>query len=266
MFLAFVALAAFQTWPLPLHLGTHLTGSPTGDTGVYVWNLWIFSHRVLSVGTTPLNTLKILPLGGGPADLSLHNYTVFSDVLAMPLLNWLGVVATFNVVYLINAALAGFGLYLLARRLTGRAVESFLAGLVFAWSPFLITRGLGHFSLAAAAPLPFFMLALYRAWDSQRLRDAVLAGAALAWAAFSDPYYAVYGLMLGGVLPREPAAGRQLRAAADRPAARGASLARRGDRGGGRPGRRHQRDRGRRDTNRPVPAHRCTRSSRRCCC
>lgn len=197
MFLAFVALAAFQTWPLPLHLGTHLTGSPTGDTGVYVWNLWIFSHRVLSVGASPLNTLKILPLGGGPADLSLHNYTVFSDVLAMPLLNWLGVVATFNVVYLINAALAGFGLYLLAHRLTGRAVESFLAGLAFAWSPFLITRGLGHFSLAAAAPLPFFMLALYRSWDSQRLRDAVWAGAALAWAAFSDPYYAVYGLMLG---------------------------------------------------------------------
>ena len=60
------------------------------------------------------------------------------------------------------------------------------------------TRGNGHFSLVATAPLPIFMLMLYRAWDSQRLRDAVLAGAAMAWAAFCDPYYAVYCLMLGG--------------------------------------------------------------------
>jgi hypothetical protein len=197
--LAFIVLAGVETWPLPLKLGTHLTGSPTGDTGVYVWNLWIFSHRVLSVGATPLSTLKVLPLGDDPVDLSLHNYTVFSDVLALPLLNWLGVVATFNVVYLFNAGLAGFGAYLLARRLTGRALESFVAGLMFAWSPFLVTRGLAHFSLAAAAPLPFFMLALHRAWDTQRLRDAVLAGVTLAWAAASDPYYGVYGVMLGAV-------------------------------------------------------------------
>src|SRR5262249_24242405 len=93
----------------------------------------------------------------------------------------------------------GFGLYLLARRLTGRDLESFIAGLAFAWSPFLVTRGLGHFSLAAAAPLPFFMLMLYRVWDTQPLRDAVLTGATLAWAAFSDPYYVVHCLMLGGV-------------------------------------------------------------------
>jgi len=193
--LAFLALAVVQTWPLALHLGTRLTGSPTGDTGVYVWNLWVFHHQLFSAAT-PLSTLQILPLDG-PTDLSLHNYTVFADLLAVPLLNWLGIVATFNVVYLFNAGLAGFGAYLLARRLTGRGPESFLAGLMFAWSPFLVTRGTDHFSLAAAAPLPFFMLALYRAWDSQRLRDAMLAGVTLAWAAFSDPYYMVYGLMLG---------------------------------------------------------------------
>ncbi len=192
----YVVLAVAQAWPLPLHMGTHLTGNPMGDTGVYVWNLWIFSHELLVNGSMPLHTLEILPLAG-PTDLSLHNYTVFSDLLAMPLQGGLGIVRTFNVVYLINAALAGLGMFLLARRLTGRAAESFLAGLMFAWAPFLTTRGDGHFSLAAAAPLPVFMLMLYRAWDSRRLRDAALAGVVLVWAAFCDPYYAVYCLMLG---------------------------------------------------------------------
>lgn len=194
-----IVLTVVQTWPLALNLDTKLTGSPDGDTGVYVWNLWVFNHEILSTGTTPLNTLEILPLTGTPTDLSLHNYTLFADVLALPLLRWLGVVATFNVVYLINVVLAGFGLYLLARRLTARGLESFVAAAMFVWSPYLVTRGLGHFSLAFAAPLPFFMLALYRAWDTQRLRDAILTGLTIAWAAFSDPYYVIYCLMLGTI-------------------------------------------------------------------
>src|SRR5687767_15528878 len=63
-FAAYFALAGVQAWPLPLHLGTHLTGSPTGDTGVYVWNLWIFRHELVNLGTTPFQTLEILPLAG----------------------------------------------------------------------------------------------------------------------------------------------------------------------------------------------------------
>jgi hypothetical protein len=194
-FAAYVAAAVVMSWPLPLHLGTHLPGPIEGDTSIYVWNLWVFSHEIFANGASPLRTMEILPLAG-PTDLSLHNYTVFSNLLAMPLLNWLGLVRTFNVVYLLNAALAGFGLYLLAFRLTRRIPESFVAGLMFAWAPFLVTRGSGHFSLAAAAPLPIFMLVLHWAWDTQQWRHAALAGVVLAWAAFSDPYYAIYCLLL----------------------------------------------------------------------
>jgi hypothetical protein len=178
-------------------MGTRLTGNPAGDTGVYVWNLWIFQHELVDLGTTPFRTREILPLAG-PTDLSLHNYTIFADLLAVPLLSWIDIVTTFNVIYLLNVALAGFGMYLLARRLTGRTIESFLAGLLFAWSPFLVARGQAHFSLVAAGALPVFMLMVHRAWESHRLRDALFAGVAIAWAAFSDVYYAVYCLMLGG--------------------------------------------------------------------
>jgi hypothetical protein len=178
-------------------MGTHLTGDPSGDAGVYVWNLWIFNHELFTTGHLPLSTMEILPLAG-PTDLSLHNYTVFADLLAVPLLRTLDIISTFNVIYLVNVALAGFGMFLLTRRLTGRAPEAFLAGLMFAWAPFLVTRGNGHYSLAAAAPLPLFMLALFRAWETRRMRDAMLTGIALAWASFCDPYYAVYCVIMGG--------------------------------------------------------------------
>jgi hypothetical protein len=53
VFLAFIGLAALQAWPLPLHLGTHLTGPPSGDTGVYVWNTWVFRHEMFDHGAWP---------------------------------------------------------------------------------------------------------------------------------------------------------------------------------------------------------------------
>ncbi len=199
MLASFLVVAVLQAWPLPLYLATTLTGSPSSDAGVYVWNEWVFRHEVVANHRLPISTLTVLPLDG-LTDLSLHNFTVFSDLLALPLQPVLGVVATFNVVYLFNVALAGFGMYLLARRITGRWAESWLAGLLFACSPYLVTRGNIHFSLAAAAPLPIFVCALERFRQTRRVRDAVGAGTCVAWAAYCDPYYAVYCLMIGGCM------------------------------------------------------------------
>ncbi|MSO83274.1 MAG: hypothetical protein EXQ53_08275, partial [Acidobacteria bacterium] len=185
-----VVAVAF-TWPLTPQIGTHFTGSPAGDTGVYVWNQWVFQHEILEHGNLPYFTDKIFSLSGR-ANLSLHNYTAFQDLVALPLMGWLGVVATFNLVYLLMTVLTGYAAFLLARDVTGRDMESWLAGLLFAWSPVLVTRSGGHFSLVAAAPLAIFLLLLLRAAERQRLRDAFALGATVWWAASTDAYYAVY--------------------------------------------------------------------------
>ena len=193
---ALVALAF--AWPLPLHMGTHLTGDPGGDTGVYVWNQWVFHHE-LTRAHNPLSTDTILSLTPR-VDLSQHNYTVFLDLLAAPLISWLGVITSFNVVFLMMSVLSGLATYGLARRAMGAGRwEAWLAGLVFAWSPVLIARSTGHFSLVAAAPLPAFLWALINAERSRSFRDAALVGVCMAWAAFCDAYFGVYCLMIAGL-------------------------------------------------------------------
>jgi hypothetical protein len=194
----YAVCAVLFTWPLTPQLGTHLTGSPAGDTGVYVWNQWVFHHEVLEQGRFPYFTDKIFSLSGR-ANLSLHNYTAFQDLVALPLRGWLGVIATFNVVYLLMTMLTGYAAFLLARHVTGRNAEAWLAGLLFAWSPVMATRGAGHFSLVAAAPLPIFLLLLLRTRERQRLRDALALGATVAWAATTDVYYAVYCILIAAV-------------------------------------------------------------------
>jgi hypothetical protein len=197
---AYGVMALAFTWPLVLHLSTRLTGSPGGDTGVYVWNTWVFRHEIVEHGRFPFFTNEIFSLTPR-VDLSLHNYTTFANLLAFPLIPHLGVVASFNVVYLLTTVVTGYAMFLLVLHVTRRPVESWLAGLLFAWSPVLVARGTAHFSLVAAAPLPAFVLLMLRAAETQRPRFAVGAGLAVAWAAFSDVYYAVYCVMLGiGIL------------------------------------------------------------------
>jgi hypothetical protein len=82
---------------------------------------------------TPVKTLftrEIFSLTR-PANLSLHNYTIFQDVLALPLLGTLGVVTTFNVIYLLMIVITGYAAFRLAWHATGHPYESWLAGVLF---------------------------------------------------------------------------------------------------------------------------------------
>ena len=195
----FALLAVVLSWPLPVHLATHLPGAPGGDTGTYVWNLWVFRYELLHHGHWPFATEQIFAATGG-TDLAAHNYTVFADLVALPLIGPLGVVAAFNLVYLVLIASSGYATYLLMRRLTGRDLEAWIAGAAFAASPALIARGTAHFSLVAAAPLPIFLLFADSALSSGQRRAAALAGAAMGWAGYCDAYFPIYCALMGAFL------------------------------------------------------------------
>jgi hypothetical protein len=158
--------------------------------------MWVFQHEVLDHRTLPYFTDRIFR-GTGRTNLSLHNYTAFANVLGLPLVKLLGIVRTFNVVYLVLTVLTGFAMFLLARRWTdGDGWVAWLAGVVFAWSPILATRGMGHYSLVAAAPLPVFVLLLMRLHEKPSVRTAVGLGVTVAWATACDVYYGVYCVMV----------------------------------------------------------------------
>lgn len=191
---SYVLVAVAFTWPLSARLSSHIMGPPGSDLGVYVWNLWVFAHEAAQ-GHFPLWTTTIFSLDG-PVDLSLHNYTLLADLLAWPLLPRLGLVTTFNVLCLANLVAGAFAMFLLARHLTDRTSVSWLAGLLFGFSPTLVARSTIHPSLAAAAPLPLFTLALLRLDETHATRWAIAAGVAVAWAGLCDPYYAIYCLVI----------------------------------------------------------------------
>jgi hypothetical protein len=193
---AYALVAVFANWPLPVHLSTHVTGTPSGDTGIYVWNLWVFHHEAVHNHHLPFLTGTILSMAP-PIDLSLHNYTTFANVLALPFVHRLGVVTTFNLVYLALVVLTASAMFVLLRSLLpDRAREAWVGGLLFGFCPALVARSTAHFSLVAAAPLPIFILALMRAERTGSWRWAAVTGCVVAWAAFCDVYYGIYCLLI----------------------------------------------------------------------
>jgi hypothetical protein len=195
--LGYVCVAVVFAWPLPAALGQALFESPGGDTGVYVWNLWVFRHEIVEHGRFPFVTLEILALNPG-APLTHHNYTSLANIVAFPLLPLLGTVSTYNLLLLgsgIASALAGFVLF---RRLTGDVAAAWVGGLLFGFSPFMTARSISHFSLIQAAALPTFVLTIDRVRERPTAGRSALVGVMVAIAFLCDPYYAVYCLMIAG--------------------------------------------------------------------
>jgi len=196
--LGYLGIAVLFTWPLSLHLDSAFPGDPAGDTGVYLWNLWVFRHQILAHHTLPFLTSEILTLDQPAVPLTLHNYTTFANVLAFPLIGWLGTATAFNLLMLGSLIGTAYAMFVYALRRTGDAGAAFIAGLLFGFNPFMIARSTAHFSLVQAAPLPVFGLLLFEIFQHPTTRKAAVAGLVVAWAFLCDPYYAVYCLMMAG--------------------------------------------------------------------
>jgi hypothetical protein len=191
-----VSLACGLTWPLPRYFQTHFLGDTSGDVGIYVWNLWIFRHELIEHGRLPVSTDHLFTYTDG-FDFALHNYTPLAGLLGVPLMDWLGIVGTFNVILIASMALSAWGVFLLARRLGLAPLYAWSAGAVFIASPVFTARASEHFSLITAAPLPLFVWALLQALATKRFRHAALVGVLVAVATYSDAYYGIYCAMTG---------------------------------------------------------------------
>ena len=195
---AYVCVAVTFAWPLPLHLSSTLPGPVSQDTGVYVWNLWVFRHQIVAHHELPFTTHEIMSLAA-PVPLALHNYTAIADAIAFPLLPVLGTIRTFNLLIIASGVLSAYVMFIFARRATGDVSAGWLAGLLFGFSPFMSARTSEHFSLVQTAPLVLFLLLFERVRSGSSLRVAAAAGATVAVAYLCDPYYAVYCLLMAAV-------------------------------------------------------------------
>ena len=174
--------AVLWSYPLALHLPTHIPGEGPGDNVAFLWSFWWMREAVGS-GLDPFRTpLLFAPAG---TDLSLNTHLALPAFVGATVLGGLPLIVTFNLTLLATIFLNGFCSYWLAWRLTRDRVAALIAGLVFAGSPYLAARLHGHFNLTTAWTLPLFALAVPGAVRGS-LKAAVAAGVILGATAYID--------------------------------------------------------------------------------
>ncbi len=201
---ALVALAA--TWPLLLHLQGWVPG--VGDWGQNMWALWWTQQALLSLAQSPFYTNYLFYPEG--VTLLFHPLDVSDGLLGLPLYGLVGGDVTYNLLVLLSFVLGGWGAYLLALYLTGRRGASFVAGLVFALSPYHFLRiQLGHLNLSTLQWIPFYLLFLFKFVQQGSKRSAALAVFFLVVMALNSWYYVIYcGLLSLAIIlwpgPKQP--------------------------------------------------------------
>lgn len=216
----YIVLTVALTWPVSARLFTEVPGG--GDAWQHIWNLWWVKQALLVEQTNPYYTdLLYYPEG---VNLYFHTLVLTAGLIGIPLqLLGFNLIATYNLVLLSTFVLAGYGMYLLCMYLTRHVWASFVGGIVFAFSPYHFAHLFGHMNLASLQWLPFYVLALLKAfepgpvwrWSERtdvagfsppdtearraRLLWSVGAGALLALIAYTDWLYAIFMVLFTGL-------------------------------------------------------------------
>ena len=158
-----------MTYPLVLRISSHLAGSGD-DMWLFQWNNW-WLRKVLLEGLDPyFTTFLFYPHG---ASLVYHNFSWLNSAIWLMLEPVAGPVGAYNVTFLLTFILSGYATYALVRDLTKSQAAAFVAGLVFAFSPYHLSH-FNHPNLISVQWLPFCMLFLIRTIREGKSRDILL--------------------------------------------------------------------------------------------
>ena len=188
VFLSYLLCSLVFTYPLVFHLTTHVPGGE-GDVPLYIWNLW-WMQQALSEGISPLFCDYIFAPYG--VSLVFHAFVFFKALLAVPLQWFCSAWTAYNVLIIATFALAGWGMFLLAHHLTGDWRAAWIAGLIYAFSPYMLTRSLRHFNYLSSEWIPLYVLCLVRLLETRDRRWAWGGGLCLLLTAYCEYYYLIY--------------------------------------------------------------------------
>ena len=194
LLLAVLAVAA--TWPLVLHLGDRFPNDPY-DPAYCVWAM----NRTVGALGGPLSSW---------ADGNIfypHRGTLFyaDTVVGLALLGAPFALLTGNPLFAHNLLLivsfwiAGWGMYLLVKRLAGRRPEAFLAAVVFAFFPYNASH-IMHLELLFYGWIPFCLLFLHRLFDAPSWKNVCGTAVFFILQVLCCTYYAEYLVLAAGGL------------------------------------------------------------------
>ncbi len=186
--LTFLCLSLIATYPLGLHLGRALPadlGDPLFTTWLLGWDADRLRHGLHAFWDAPI-------LFPSRNTVAFSEHMLGIAVFVAPVI-WVtgNPVLGYNAAFLLTYVLAGAGMYLLTRELTGRRDAAFLAGLAFAFGPIRALH-ISHLQVLAWGWMPIALWGLHRYFARRSPAALAIFVAAFTVQAFSNGYFLYY--------------------------------------------------------------------------
>jgi len=195
----FAVLTCVMTYPVVFQMNK-IIGGGGGDGTYFVWLIRWYQKALFELHISPFfNPYLNYPQGWYLASTDLTPAMV---ALALPASLLFGPAWGFNFAILASFVLAGLGMYLWIRDLTGSDLAGVVAGTIYAYLPFHMAHYIvGHLSLSAMQWFPFYFWGLFKLLKQEKFswRPILLAGISIGLIGFSSPYYVYMTILISGV-------------------------------------------------------------------
>jgi hypothetical protein len=179
IYLLVSVLANYNVWT---HGVTHTVQAGGGDVDEQIWFLAQTPWALVHGGNPFFNNFLNAPTG-----INLMDNTTMPllGLVGAPITFLLGPIATWNILLNLALASSAFTFYLMARRFVHWRPAAFVGGLLYGFSPFIASEGVGHLFLVVGTIPPLVILFLDRFFRTR-----------------SDPPW-LTGLLVGGCFVAE---------------------------------------------------------------
>jgi hypothetical protein len=187
----FVATALLVTWPLALHLGSHLPLGQLGSATVPLFNLWTLewnADRLLHGFAGYWDAPIFHPI---PGAFAFSEPQALTGIVFAPLQAVFGAVAAYNLTLLAWLSLNGFAAQRLLRIAGISRLAASVGGVLAVALPFPL-KELGVLQLTALFPVLFALTELCRLLRAPTWQPVVRLGAWLALSLWTCIYYALF--------------------------------------------------------------------------
>jgi hypothetical protein len=191
----FLGITIFMTYPVILKMD-----SSVQDGGDPLPNTWILASNVNKIANLEFHDIFDTNIFyPHKKTLAYSEYLFTQSLIALPvalLVN--NPIFVYNFILLFSIFTSGLGMYFLCRYLTQNTFGAIIAGVIYAFSPFMISH-LSHLQILTAGGIPLAFLYLHKFFKDERIKHLCLFGLFFLLQVLANGYYAMYLFFFTGI-------------------------------------------------------------------
>ena len=199
IFIAYCFIALIFTFPLsaPSNISNSLVNLPSqhscNDSCQFIWQM-VYVKKMIFHNFFYSN-YQLFPKG---INMAYTTLVVPISIVAIPLAHFFGVITVFNLSMIMSLVLSAFAGFLLFKYLTKNTLGSFIGGILYGFSPYLMNELVGgHLNLIAGYFIPLYILCLYYILKNYRRVNFIWYGLLLGLLFFLNLITSIeYGISL----------------------------------------------------------------------